>query len=211
MPLPTGTALVASLSGFQMSSDEGAHRLLDSELEQVYTTFCNTCTQFTTDPQRHAAWAKFLLILANAGFASSYNPELRVLKIRDSAGTVTPGPTLRSLIDAIVDAVPQYTHQRLSNSIPNDVAAIIKLSGQMTTWGKSNGLVLSNFAHSFPGARFCDPPPSAKDLMAISLASDVALKNSMSETISTALPSAMLRLRGLNVPTNAPTAAGLTL
>jgi len=203
MPFPTYDQVVSSFSVHPLLGfDEGAHRLVNSELDAVYQAFVDTVkSHFVEENMQLAAWAKFLLILANAGFASSLQFNNRLLKVVDKEGKATTGPGLADIVLKLSAATPSYSHQRLACSIPDVIYRVIKESGRMTVWGSKNGLRLHDFGFSFPCAYLClKVRPDDHDLRALSVGRSVALSSAVEDTISTALPAAMIQL------TNAPSA-----
>lgn len=204
MPLPSVADLKTAITDYPIvDADEGAHRLLGSEVNAVYDAFVKALgTTVTTPAHQAGAWVRLIHILAEVGFASSYNPEGTLLKVVAQDGTVVTTKSIDTILNAMNAATPRYSHQRLSNSIPNFVADVIRAQRRETAWAKKNGIVVADIGHTFPGAIYCDPPPSIKDRKALTVASHVALNSSAGDDISTALPSTVRNLRQLSVPTS---------
>jgi len=182
--------------------DEGSDRLLNMELDQVYDAYVSVVQdKFSTPKLQKAGWAKLLLILANGGFASTLEFHDRLLKVVDKENKPTIGPEISKIISKMASSTPSYSHQRLSRSIPDQVYRVIKASGKMTAWGTKNGMRLHDFGFSFPAARFCTLTRADQhDLLALSAASHVALSTAVQDSISTALPAAMIQMQQLPSP-----------
>lgn len=172
------------------------NQLSNAELNQVYTAFCeSTGPNITTNEQNQAAWTALIIMLADAGFATEYQPraDARVqIMIPQARGNplVTSGNSWTSILSSLRTSVSHYTHQRLSRTpaVAELIVVTLQNLARPTQWALSNGLENIPNEFGWPGAVFLNsargPAPSPEQKSRISAASLSALPESKAEVLN---------------------------